>query len=116
MLDLFTKDIPIVLEIILLLLGGFFTVLIIASVLVFIIFLLSYAKGWITDDFSDKHNALLKFVGQSVFPMYFTFLAVVFYKVGILLTIIGSIMYVARSGVRLKSALSSHIEDKKAHK
>lgn len=100
--------------------------LILAELLGLISIFINYAHCWITDDPSKTNNIALDLAdkipldGGRMFRLWIVLciplVLFVFYKVTIILSIIMAIMYVARATVRLKTVLTSHIEDKKAHK
>lgn len=128
---LFPSETQLFAQIISYIVGGFILSMVVSGILLFISYLLTYARSWVLDDFSIRHNVLLEYTrkkinfgifknmdsfGKLLFSMYLTLLYVLFYKVGIACTIIFAMLYLSRSVVRLKTALSTHIKDKKAHK
>ena len=102
--------------------------ILIFAVLVGVSRIVQSAITWITDGREDTNNwvvsnfnTVFKFGVNThdAFPLCINLIYlsvfVVFYEVGIISTIIAAIMYLTRSVVRLKTALSSHIKDKKSH-
>jgi len=78
-----------------------------------------YNKVSAYGNFENKEGNLKGFSDMVFsFLVFFTVLyyGVVFYNLGIILAIIFAIMYTLRITIRVKTALSNHIEDKKAHK
>jgi len=101
--------------------------LIIAIVLAIISQLLLEGYKWITDTTKHIDNPLLSFMdkhkilgcdpfGSIWMGLIIIGASIVFYELSALGTIIFAIMYVMRSTVRIKTLLTKHISDKKAHK
>jgi len=107
--------------------GIFLFSLLSTFVLIGIVQLLVEGYKYVTDTTGHVGNPLLSFTGKHrlfVFDaigsvwgyLALIMFSIVYYKLFILGTIIFAIMYLARFTTRIKTALTKHIEDKKAHK
>ena len=100
-----------------------------AFILIGIAQLLLKGYVYVTDNTDYLENPLLSFmekhveicsdfdeIGNLIALISICLLGIVFYEVAVVGTIIYAMMRLTRTVLRLKSALTKHIDDKKAHK